>query len=256
MLSVQYASMLEYRAEMFLWVVSGSLPLILAGVWAEAAGSGKLAMSPADYARYFFCTFVVRQMTLVWVVWAFEEQVVQGTLSFRLLQPIDPGWHHVSEHLAERVARIPVLLILGVIFFLLFPKALTEWRPHWDAVAIGVLAIAATFVLRFCVQYAFAMLAFWIERAHSVEQLWYLPYLFVSGLIAPLDDFPPVMREVLMWTPFPYLIYFPAKLLMGQTSGVPIGQGFGVMAIWTAVFWFIHRALWRAGLRHYSAMGA
>jgi ABC-2 type transport system permease protein len=37
LLAVYLAYMLEYRAELFLWALAGLLPLILMGVWVEAA---------------------------------------------------------------------------------------------------------------------------------------------------------------------------------------------------------------------------
>jgi hypothetical protein len=40
LLAVYLAYMLEYRAELFLWALAGLLPLILMGVWTEAARSG------------------------------------------------------------------------------------------------------------------------------------------------------------------------------------------------------------------------
>lgn len=254
LLAVHYADVLQYRAEIFIWVISGSLPLIMAGLWSQMATQNPdaFSMAPHEYPRYFFCTFVVRQLTLVWVVWEFERDVVEGTLSSYLLQPLDPGWRHFAEHICERLARLPVLVILGVPFFLLFPAS--AWVPTVQAVTVAIVAMTATFLMRFTVQYAFAMLSFWTERAHNIERLWYLPYLFLSGLIAPVSDFPEAVQAVVMWTPFPYLIDFPASILMGKPVNVLFGLG--VTLGWTVIFFIAHRLLWRAGLRHYSAMGA
>ncbi|HEY9661491.1 MAG TPA: multidrug ABC transporter permease, partial [Allocoleopsis sp.] len=105
LLSVYYAYMLEYRAELFFWVLSSSLPFILMGVWVEAAQTGQFGLSALDFIRYFLAVFIVRQFTIVWVIWEFEREVVEGKLSFRLLQPIDPIWHHFFSHVAERIAR-------------------------------------------------------------------------------------------------------------------------------------------------------
>ena len=104
-LTIYYACMLEYRAEIFLWALSGSLPIILMGVWIQAAQSGNFGLNARDFARYFFAVFLVRQFTNVWVIWEFERQVIEGQLSFRLLQPTDPVWHHVAQHLAEKFTR-------------------------------------------------------------------------------------------------------------------------------------------------------
>ncbi|NJP21083.1 MAG: multidrug ABC transporter permease, partial [Hydrococcus sp. CRU_1_1] len=117
LLSTYYAHMLEYRAEIFLWALSNSLPLILMGVWTQAAQGGNFGFSSVDFARYFFSIFLIRQFTTIWVIWEFEREIVEGQLSFRLLQPLDPVWHHIARHLAEKMTRVPLTIALTVLFF-------------------------------------------------------------------------------------------------------------------------------------------
>jgi polar amino acid transport system permease protein len=62
--------------------------------------------------------------------------------------------------------------------------------------------------------------------------LLYIPYLFLSGLVAPLEVFPPAVRAFALWTPFPYMIAFPAQLLSGNPS--TFSGGFAAMALWIA----------------------
>jgi ABC-2 type transport system permease protein len=251
-LSVYYAYMVEYRAELILWVLANSLPLIMMGVWTQAAAGGAFAFSAIDVARYFICVFLIRQLTIVWVVWEFEKEVVEGRLSPRLLQPIDPVWHHVAGHIAERFARMPFTIALVALFFALYPQSF--WVPSGWSGVLAIAAITLAFILRFLIQYTFAMFAFWTERATAIEQFWFLFYLFLSGMIAPLNVFPEGVRTVVLWTPFPYLIYFPAGLLVGLP--VDVAQGFSVMMAWSALFWVVNRWLWRRGLKHYAGMGA
>ncbi|MBI1371847.1 MAG: multidrug ABC transporter permease [Phycisphaera sp.] len=253
MITVHYAEGLQYRAELILWILSNLLPFILMGVWMQAGLSGRFgSMTAVDFARYFFAAFIVRNLTLVWVVWDFEQDVVTGTLSHQLLHPIDPGWRYLARHLAERLTRLPFLAIFIVAFFLIYPTAI--WTLSISQVLIAAAAIGMTFTMRYIVQYAFAMLAFWTERAHAIEQLWFLPYMFLSGMVAPLELYPQALRDVLPYTPFPYLIWFPVRVLLGDEVNLPLG--FAVMTFWTIVAWTIYRLLWRAGLKRYSAMGA
>ncbi|MBD2463873.1 ABC-2 family transporter protein [Oscillatoria sp. FACHB-1407] len=252
LVSVYYAYMVEYRAELLFWVLSGSLPLILMGVWIEAAQEGQFGLSPLEFTRYFLAVFLVRQFSVVWVVWEFEREIVEGKLSFRLLQPLDPGWHHFASHFAERFARLPFAIILVVLFFLLYPQAL--WTPSLPSLLLCLVAVFLAFTLRFMMQYTSAMFAFWTERASAIEQFWFLLYLFLSGMVAPLEIFPPLLREIVQWTPFPYMIYFPASILVGLP--VNIGQGILVTLGWIAVFFVLNRWLWRRGLKQYSGMGA
>lgn len=251
-LSVYYAYMLEYRAELILWVLANSLPIILMGVWIQAAQGGRFGLSPVDFARYFLAVFLLRQITVVWVVWEFEREIVEGKLSPRLLQPIDPVWHHIASHISERAARLPFAFLLLVIFFLLYPQAF--WLPSLANILLFILAAVLAFALRFIMQYSFAMLAFWTERASAVENFWFLFYLFLSGMIAPLEVFPPSVRAVVLCTPFPYMIDFPASILVGLP--VDLGRGFLSIVGWILVFLGLNRLLWRRGLKRYSGMGA
>lgn len=252
LLTVYYAYIVEYRAELILWVLSGSLPIILMGVWIKASQGGQFGLSPVDFARYFLTAFVVRQISVVWVIWDFEKEVIEGKLSPKLLQPLDPGWHHVASHLSERVARMPFILILTFLFFLLYPQAV--WLPNLGQLILFTLAVSLVFILRFVIQYTFAMFAFWTERANAIENFWFLFYLFLSGLIAPLEVFPQPVREIVLFTPFPYLIDFPASILIGLP--VDLARGFWSLLGWIFIFLGVNRWLWRAGLKRYSGMGA
>ncbi|WP_018461689.1 ABC transporter permease [Thermus oshimai] len=252
LLQVYLAYMLEYRAELVLWALAGVLPLILMGVWMEAAEGGGFPLTSGEFARYFLMTYLVRQLTVVWVVWEFERDVVEGRLSFRLLKPLDPFFEHLAAHVAERLARLPFVLLLIGVFFLLFPEA--RFVPAWDDLFLGLLLTALAFLLRYLMQYTTALLTFWSERASALEEVFFLLYLFLSGTIAPLEVFPETVRALALLTPFPYLVYLPAATLAGQE--VALWPGVGVVLLWGGFFLLLSRLLWRLGLRRYSGMGA
>jgi len=205
-----------------------------------------------EFARYFLAAFLVRQFTVVWVIWEFEREIVEGKLSFRLLQPLNPIWHHFASHFAERFARLPFAFGLVVLFFWLYPQAF--WQPSLGQCLLFLVFALLAFALRFLMQYTLSMFAFWTERASALEQFWFLFYLFLSGLVAPLEVFPPTLREIALWTPFPYLIHVPASVLVGLP--VDVGRSLLVMLVWSVLFGVVYRWLWRKGLRQYSGMGA
>jgi ABC-2 type transport system permease protein len=245
------AYMLEFRAEIYLWVLASVLPLILLGVWAKAAESGAFSLGRVDFIRYFMAVFVVRQFSFIWVIWEFEELVVSGNLSQQLLQPLDPVWRFLASHITERVVRLPLVLGVVALCFVLYPEALW-WPKPFDLVrALGLLGLA--FLVRFFLQYMMSMLSFWSERAAAIEELWFVVHLFLSGLIAPLDVYPEPVRRFTELTPFPYLIYYPVNLLLGH--GVPLARALCVLGAWGGVAWAVQRYLWKRGLERYSAMG-
>ena len=98
------------------------------------------------------------------------------------------------------------------------------------------------------------MFAFWTERASALQDFWFLFYLFLSGTIAPLEVFPETIRQIVLLTPFPYLINFPASILIGLPTDIP--RGFLSILGWFLLFLGINRIMWRQGLKKYSGMGA
>jgi len=249
---VLYAYMLEYRAELILWALSSSLPFILMGAWMQASTTHGLALTPDDFTRYFLTVFVVRQLTVVWVIWELETDILKGRLSRALLTPMDPGVRYVLAHLAERGARLPFTVALVALFFVIYPSSF--FIPSFEHACLGTIAVTLAFVLRFLLQYTLGMLAFWTERASALESLFALVYMFCSGVIAPLTLFPSAIRDVLDVLPFSALVYFPAALFLGWE--IDVTQGFTVLIAWIVVFAVLNRVLWRAGLKRYTSMGA
>ncbi len=259
-LAVYYALMIEYRGEILLWVFATALPLIMLGLWYQAASDSTFALSPDAMLRYFLAVFFVRQLVVVWVIHEFEWEIVSGRLTPYLLWPLDPAWRYVAAHLSEQLARVPFfLLVMGLVIWM-FPEALhdtetgTWWSPKSWQLLLAIPAIYSAWLMRFLIQYTIALGAFWVERVQSFENLAMLPYLFLSGMAAPLDVFPPLAQKIAMWTPFPYMIYFPATLVTGRATNIV--QGFAVITAWIVGLFLLNRFIWRRGVKNYSAMGA
>ena len=191
---------------------------------------------------------------MVWVIWEFEPQVLKGGLSSQLLLPLDPVWKHVAGHVGERAARAPFIVLLVVLFFVLYPQGF--FVPSVTTTILFIALGIGAFVLRFLIQYTLAMGCFWTERMASLESVNFLLYMFFGGAIAPLDVFPPLVRELVLLTPFPYMVWLPARVLTGHVDADVIVRGIFVMAVWCVIFLAANRLLWRLGLRRFSAMGA
>lgn len=252
LLGNQYALMLEYRAEIALWALSGSLPFIMLALWSEAPAGAALGLGPEGLDRYFLSAFLVRQFSVVWVVFAFEEDALLGRLSPYLLQPLHPLWRYLAAHLAEQLTRLPFAAAIVAVFFAVNPAAF--WLPHPGRFVLAWMATLLAFGIAFLLQSLIAALCFWSEKASALERLLFVPFLFFSGLLAPLAAFPPAVRAAALWTPFPYLIDFPARLLAGLP--VPLAAGFAAQLAWIALLLPLVLLLWRAGVRRYTAMGA
>lgn len=252
LLASQHANMVQYRAEIALWALSGVLPFIMLSLWSESDAGASLGFKGVGLARYYLSVFMVRQFSVVWVVFAFEEDALLGRLSPFLLQPLHPLWRYVAAHVAERVTRFPFSIGIAAIFFLLYPTSF--WLPSFGQFLLACLAILLAFSINFLLQSLIAALCFWSEKASALERLLLIPYLYFSGWLVPLAAFPDTARTVCFWTPFPYLIDFPARVL----AGLPVDfvAGFAAQLFWLMLLLPLVVIAWRAGVRRYTAMGA
>ena len=144
------------------------------------------------------------------------------------------------------------MVLIAALFFVLRPEAV--WLPSFGVFLLAWLATWLAFAIGFLFQSLIAALCFWSEKASALERLQFIPFVFLSGLLAPLTAFPPAVRAWAQWTPFPSLIDFPARVLAGQP--VDLLAGFGTQLLWIALLLPLVQLLWRAGVRRYSAMGA
>jgi ABC-2 type transport system permease protein len=57
------------------------------------------------------------------------------------------------------------------------------------------------------------------------------------------------------FTPFPYQLYFPVSIYLGQTTGDAMFKGLVIQALWVVAFYGLARLAWSRGIRKYSAVG-
>ena len=124
--------------------------------------------------------------------------------------------------------------------------------------ALALLLKAGLFILMIClfwffVQLCLGFIAFWLEETWSLNVSVRFISAFFSGSIIPLDLFPKALSDILLWTPFPYLIYFPVKILMGD----PVSSLFCfiVLFVWIAILFFFTKWFWHKGLNLYTGAG-
>ena len=252
LLKVQYSNMLEYRVEIALWAVSGIIPFFMLNIWTNNNLNEAININNTMLSRYFLSAFFVRQFSVVWVVFSFEEDALLGKLSPYIIQPLNPFFRYFTQHIAEQITRFPFALIIAIFFFLFNPDSI--WFPNLIFLFLSFISTFLSFLIQFLIQSIIACLCFWTEKASSIERLFFIPTLFLSGLLAPVASFPKYVKSWIYFTPFPYLIDFPANLLSGNKTN--ISGGFIMQILWILILFPLFTKLWYEGTKKYTAMGS
>ena len=252
LLKVQYSNMLEYRVEIALWAVSGIIPFFMLNIWTNNNLNEAININNTMLSRYFLSAFFVRQFSVVWVVFSFEEDALLGKLSPYIIQPLNPFFRYFTQHIAEQITRFPFALIIAIFFFLINPESI--WFPNLIFLFLSFISTFLSFLIQFLIQSIIACLCFWTEKASSIERLFFIPTLFLSGLLAPVASFPKYVKSWIYFTPFPYLIDFPANLLSGNKTN--ISGGFIMQILWILLLFPLFTKIWYEGTKKYTAMGS
>lgn len=253
LLRIAVAEMAAYRAEMIIWILSATLPLVMLALWNAASEGGPLAgFSQAEFARYFVVTLVVRQATGTWVVWQLNESIRTGSLSPQLLRPVNP----LVFTLAETAAALPwrLLVLTPILAVLLAWRPDIAFAPTLAQAAAFVVSVALAFWVSWVVQCVFGMLAFWFDQSLGLFQVWFALWAFLGGYVIPLPLLPDAIADVARWLPFRSTLGAPVEILLGIAAHP--WRELAIQAGWAIVLTLVVNRLWVAGLRRYGAVGA
>ncbi|MGQ0600527.1 MAG: ABC transporter permease [Anaerolineales bacterium] len=256
LLRANWMTVLEYRAQAILWVISLLFPLVMMNVWlAVVAEAGPLVgWGSSEFLSYYLGAVLVNHFTVCWLLWDWDEDIRTGGLSAKLLKPLDPVHHWLTNEMGWKafiaIIFTPILIALAW----LSPEVNYPATP--PQLLLFVVSVVTGYALNFVMNTALAMLAFWSTQSSNAAQLIFGVGQFLSGWIAPLALFPESIRAVAYLTPFPYTLGFPLELLMGRLTGPEIGMNFAVSLVWAVIFFGLYRFFWRQGLKRYEAVGA
>lgn len=253
MLRIGLHEAMAYRAELFVWMLTTTMPLVMLPLWLAVSETGPVGGYDADrFVAYFLVAFVVRQLTAVWASYSMHFEIVHGTLAMRLMRPVHPFWAYAVESLSA----IPLRLVIALPMALL-ALALTAGRHLVNdpvVAALGVLALVGAWSIAFFANVAIGAVALFTTSSLKLVDGWLAGYFVMSGYLVPLSLFPPVVRELPYWLPWRYQLGFPVELWTGALDREEVLAQLGAQWCWVAVLACLAALVWDRGLARFSAV--
>jgi ABC-2 type transport system permease protein len=254
LLRVGFAEAIAYRAELLVWILATTMPLVMLALFSTVAREAPIGRyGQAEVVAYFLSTFVVRQLTGSWAAWQIAMEVRSGTLSTRLLRPIHPLWAYAMEGLAGVPLRAAFGVPLAGIALVWTSWSKLSHDPRiWLCFAV---AIFFGWAITFLVNVILGTLSLWIESSLRLVDL-YLVFFFVfSGYLVPIEVFPKALRTIAYALPFRFQIGFPVELLTAMHSPTRALELLGVQLAWVLALLAGALVLFRRGLARFGAFG-
>jgi ABC-2 type transport system permease protein len=255
LLRVGLSEVVAYRAEFLIWILTTNMPLVQLAIWHAVAADGPVGrFDQTQFTAYFLAVLVVRLLTSTWVVWQMTMEIRDGTLSAKLLRPVHPLVAYSAEHLAAVPMRV---LVLSPIIAILIKVAGSRLAiAHEPALlAIFLASLLGGWLLTFFTMVLLGALAFFIESAVGLFELWLGVHAILSGYLIPLEVLPSWSQGVARVLPFRFMLGFPVETLVGLETRASALAELGYQWAYVLLFFVLAMWVWRAGVRRFAAFG-
>lgn len=254
LLRVGLAASVAYRAEMLVWMLTTTMPLVSLALWSAVAADAPVGgFTPRRFGAYFLAALVTRQLTGSWIVWELNHDIRSGSLSQKLLRPIHPLVVFSAENLSAVPLRAAFSAPIAIVMLVAMDPGLFPATP--GRLALLAAAFAGAWAINFFTMALIGSLAFFVESSTAIFEIWLVAFGVLSGYLVPLDLFPSWLQGVADALPFRYTLSFPVEVVLGLAQGERALRA--LAAQWAYVAGFVAASLlvWRAGIRRYAAFG-
>ncbi len=205
---------------------------------------------------YVFGLLIVKALVLSARATDIAGEISRGELSNYLLKPLNYFNYWLTRDISSKALNL-AFAIVETTFLVIILKPPFFIQTNFLTILGFVLFIALAVFLFSLLLFIISSLTFWMPEAG-----WGIHFLvtvviveFLSGALFPLDILPGSLQNALYFTPFPYLIYFPLQVYLGNIGGMEFVKGLSISLFWIILLWFAMKAVWERGLKEYQAYG-
>ena len=246
-----------YRLSFLIWRIRNVVQYLLAYLFWIAvipSNSSVLGYTQNEIITYTFGSMIVVSIVFSTLTPNIASEINEGKLSQYLLQPTSYIKFWFGKDIADKALNILFSVIeLSILFFLLHPPVFLQ--TQLVTLFLSLLTICLAVILYFFFSIILSLYGFWSNESWGVRFIFQQLVSFLSGAIFPLDMLPKPIFGLFQALPFPYMLFFPLKVYMGELSSHEIMIGLLVMVFWIQALYLLTYGIWRIGLRSYTAQG-
>jgi ABC-2 type transport system permease protein len=206
-----------------------------------------------EFTAYFLGVLAVRLATSNWMAWQMSMEIRDGTLSAKLLRPIHPLYSYAADHLSAIPMRV---LVVSPIVAVLIASAWDRLARHDSTLVLVLVAsLIGAWLLMFFSMVLLGALAFFVDSAMGIFELWIGVHGIFSGYLIPLEVLPGWVAKLAAVLPFRFMLAFPVETLVGLLSPAQALRQLGAQWLYVAVTGAVALQVWRVGVRRFAAFG-
>lgn len=244
-----------YRLNMVMWRIRQIFVFLIPFfIWrAVLGGGGEIYGYSFDaIMTYLFGTTVLRSLVMGSRTVDLGWMINSGTLTIPLMRPMGIFRVFFIRDLADKFFNLSFIAIeIPLLLFFFRPPVYIQDDPL--TLLYAACSTLLAILIYFYINIIFGSLAFWSRDVWAPRFLLMVVMEIATGAMFPLDMLPDIWQKIMLMTPFPYLLYVPLKVYLGQDPQLMTHLIIG--GIWTLILAFLAHLIWQKGMKSYEAEG-
>ena len=253
--------MIIYRLNFLGFVIGGLVYCFVMfylwkAVFESAGGEMFMGFTMAEMVVFLFLSNTTSQIAYSSVSADIGEEIRDGSISMRLLKPVNTDWSYLFEGLGAAFIKLFVLL-LPVLAGLEIYRSCETGSVQFAVTncLLYLLSLILAYIISFRVNLCFGFMAFYVKNLWGFNILKNSILSFLSGSLIPLAFLPGPVRLVLEYMPFASMSYTPVMLYLGKYDYNEACLRILIQIIWAAAIFGLSKLIWRGAVRKLAVQG-
>lgn len=201
---------------------------------------------------YLFGTTILRSLVMGSRTVDLGWMINSGYLTIPLLKPLNIFQFLFTRDLADKFFNLSFILIEIPLILILF-KPPVFIQTNLTILIYAAISIFLAMVMYFYINIIFGSLGFWTKEVWAPRFLLMVILEFATGAMFPLDMLSANFQKILDLTPFPYLLFTPLKIYLGEDTAII--SRLCSQIVWVIILYTLTLLIWKKGLLRYEAEG-
>jgi len=258
--AMELRKIITYRADFWVNFIGQTIFSIIISyyLWqAIFASQGATSMKGFSLDKiifYYLMVPIISRIQQGEMIGSISREIYDGSLNKFLLYPMNFYKYKITTYFAHSTFYYVQLWLIAFVYFLFFHRG-ESFNLSISNTLIFTFVISISTLTYFMLHSITELIAFWADNIWSLGVITRFIVRFLGGALIPLAFFPEWAVSLLYYTPFPYLIHFPMKVLFGEIEYSMILQNTFILIFWTIFFYIISKVIWNKGKYSYTGVG-
>jgi ABC-2 type transport system permease protein len=183
-------------------------------------------------------------------------EIARGEIINYLLRPINYFRYWLTRDISSKVLNISFAVGEFILLYIIL-KPPFFFQGNFFQIFLFLISICLAMFTYFLLLFIVNAIHFWAPELGWGGHFLFTVIMveFLSGVLFPLDILPANIQNIINFTPFPYLIFFPIQIYLGKVSGLLAFKGLLISASWIIILWLLMKSIWAKGFKAYQAYG-